>query len=89
MGLVEMDDKQFDELILTIINSAEAINNSIKSLESTIKDMKINTVDTPKDKEYNMDLEGIPLSSVHHPNNPELIADKAYHWDDKVKMWRR
>lgn len=84
-----MDDKQFEELILTIINSSEAINNSIKSLESTIKNIQP-VVDIPSIKEYiKDDLDGIPLSSVHHPNNPELRVDKDYHWDEKVKMWRR
>jgi len=90
MEQVEMDDKQFEELIITLISGFEGLTNSIKSLGDTLKCG--GSIDISNDMKYNNinhDLDGIPLSSVHHPNNPEYKASKEYHWDDKVKMWRK
>jgi len=78
-----MDDNQFIELINIITTGLESINDNLKKIIDS-RPISNNVVCESKD-----DYDGIPLSSVHHPDNPEYKNDRSYHWDNEVKMWRR
>jgi len=75
-----MDKKQFDELIITIINGFNDIKESINDLK--LDNKKSNNIKLS-------DYVGIPLSSVHHPENPEMIGDSRRIWSEDKNMWIR
>lgn len=81
-----MTNEQFEELIMTLINGFESINTSIKAMSEKI--------DKPVEKVIEKiindhDLDGIPLSSIHHPRNPEFINNPGYHWNENLNMWKK
>lgn len=79
-----MDKNQFEELIMTIINGFNDIKDAINKLEKSLQKSQKNV-----NIKQNDDYYGIPLNSVHHPNNPEMIASPIHKWDEKIKMWRK
>jgi len=87
---IKMDKEQFEELLLNIMQIGQDLKNKLDNIEDAIKN-NTNVIDNKsddKDGMLNEDLYGIPLDSVHHPNNPDYTSNKKYFWNDELKMWR-
>jgi hypothetical protein len=82
-----MDKEQYEEILLNIIQIGQDLKDKLDNIEKAIKnnDISPNNMLTESKED---DLYGIPLNSVHHPNNPDYISNKKYFWNDKIKMWR-
>ena len=80
-----------DEQTYIYIHSwVETIETALNNVATAIKESSLHLpANDGNMKESGDDFNGIPLDSVHHPQNPRYLNNPLFVWHTDINMWRR